>query len=241
MHRIDELQELFEVKDSAAWSATLMRLAQQLGYQHSLFGIVANRSVPLESAFLVSNYPDQWRSHYDQQRLHAVDPTVSHCLSSALPMVWESSTFDQAGRNEFYEQASSFGLRSGITLPIHGLQGEFGVMSFVAPDKQHAATGNQAAALAALTLLRDYAVESSRGFANTAQGKSSHCVKLTDKELECLKWVAAGKSSWEVSRILGRSEATINFHMANIMRKFDVQTRQQAVVKAIKQGLVNPF
>ena len=48
----------------------------------------------------------------------------------------------------------------------------------------------------------------------------------------------AGKSSWEISRILNRSEATINFHIANIKQKFEVGSRQQAIIKAIRLGLL---
>jgi len=238
MVRLQNLLELFNAQSATEWRTTLLDIGQELGFEHALFGIVPNRATPLESAFLVSNYPEQWRATYDAQRLHAVDPTVGHCLSSAMPVIWEPTTFHGNDQNEFYEQACSYGLRSGITLPIHGSQGEFGLMSFVASGRHHAANGDALEALSSLSLLRDYAVESSRKFAQT--GHKQQGVQLTGKELECLQWVAAGKSSWEVSRILGRSEATINFHMANIMRKFDVQTRQQAVVKAIKQGVVVP-
>ena len=40
--------------------------------------------------------------------------------------------------------------------------------------------------------------------------------------------------------ILGCSEATVNFHISNIRFKFKVNTRQQAIVKAISLGLINP-
>jgi LuxR family quorum-sensing transcriptional regulator LasR len=49
-----------------------------------------------------------------------------------------------------------------------------------------------------------------------------------------------GKSSWEISKITGCSEATVNFHMGNIRQKFNVNTRQQAVVRAISLGLITP-
>ncbi|MBY0239745.1 MAG: LuxR family transcriptional regulator [Burkholderiaceae bacterium] len=238
MVSLHNLLELFNAQNVDEWRTTLIHLGQQLGYEHSLFGIVGNRAIPLESAFLVSNYSDQWRTTYDKHRMHTVDPTVSHCLSSAMPIIWEPATFNGNDQNEFYEQARGYGLRSGITLPIHGSQGEFGVMSFVSSTADHALNRNSIEAQASLSLLRDYALESSRKFLQAQQSRQA--VKLTEREQECLKWVATGKSSWEVSRILGRSEATINFHMANIMRKFDVQTRQLAVVKAIKQGLVAP-
>ena len=63
---------------------------------------------------------------------------------------------------------------------------------------------------------------------------------LTKRELEVIKWVMAGKSSWEISRITDCAEATINFHIANIRQKFNVNTRQQALVKAIALGIITP-
>jgi hypothetical protein len=42
---------------------------------------------------------------------------------------------------------------------------------------------------------------------------------LTQRERECLTWVAAGKSSWEISRIMAISERTVNFHIGNTKRK----------------------
>lgn len=62
--------------------------------------------------------------------------------------------------------------------------------------------------------------------------------RLTARELECLQWSAIGKSSWEISTILNISESAVNFHMANIRSKFDVTSRRQAVVQAIRFGLI---
>jgi LuxR family quorum-sensing transcriptional regulator LasR len=61
---------------------------------------------------------------------------------------------------------------------------------------------------------------------------------ISNRELECLKWCAEGKSSWEIGKILNCSEATVNFHFVNIRRKFSSNSRQQAVIKAIRLGLI---
>ncbi|WP_426168631.1 helix-turn-helix transcriptional regulator [Pseudoduganella sp. R-34] len=239
MLELDQLHTLMEAQSDTQWAQALAELAAQLGFEYSLFGVVPNKAQPLESAFLVSNYPSEWRAAYDKLQLHAVDPTVSHCLGSGLPIIWQPASFQGERQQQFYEQAASYGLRSGVTLPVHGRSGEFGMLSFVSDQQQRTAGAGQLDTLASLSLIRDYAQESARKF-TSAKGAPAPAVKLTARELECLKWVAAGKSSWEVSRILGRSEATVNFHLANIMRKFDVSTRQQAIVKSIAAGLVTP-
>jgi LuxR family quorum-sensing transcriptional regulator LasR len=238
--QLSELFNLFEVDTEAEWSAAVLKLASQLGFEHTLFGLVTDKALPLESAFLVSNYPEEWRSTYDNQNMHQVDPTVSHCLTSTLPIIWKPETFQGQSQSEFYEQACGYGLRSGISLPMHGTSKEFGVFSFVSNGNDHAANAANMGVMSTMSILRDYALESSRKFIDRSS-KQVVTIKLTTCQLECLKWVFAGKSSWEISRILNRSEATINFHIANIMKTFDVLTRQQAVIKAIKMGIITPI
>lgn len=64
-------------------------------------------------------------------------------------------------------------------------------------------------------------------------------IALTAREKEVLQWSAAGKSSWDISRIFNCSEAGVNYHFANIRRKFGVRSRGSAVVKALELGLIN--
>ena len=62
---------------------------------------------------------------------------------------------------------------------------------------------------------------------------------LTRRELETLRWSAAGKSYWEISVILGITERTVRFFMANARRKLNVVTNTQAVAEAFCTGLLS--
>lgn len=62
---------------------------------------------------------------------------------------------------------------------------------------------------------------------------------LTLRESEVLKWSGVGKTSWEMSCILGCSERTINFHITNAKRKLGSFSRGQAVGVALAQGLIS--
>jgi len=61
---------------------------------------------------------------------------------------------------------------------------------------------------------------------------------LTDRELCCLQWAAVGKTSWEMGKILGLSERTVNFHIHNACRKLGVHGRQAAITVALQAGLL---
>nr|WP_271519543.1 helix-turn-helix transcriptional regulator [Bradyrhizobium sp. CCBAU 53380] len=53
-----------------------------------------------------------------------------------------------------------------------------------------------------------------------------------------MRWVAEGKSSWEIGMILGVSENTLNFHVKNAMRKLGATSRIQAVAIAIRLNVL---
>lgn len=62
---------------------------------------------------------------------------------------------------------------------------------------------------------------------------------LTTRETECLRWTAEGKTAWEVGRILQISERTANWHLQAASRKLGCTNKIQAVVKAIRIGLLH--
>ena len=63
---------------------------------------------------------------------------------------------------------------------------------------------------------------------------------LTTRQLECLYWVMAGKSSTDIAAILGISRHTVDEHIAAACRRLGVRTRTQAVAEALRLGLLSP-
>jgi DNA-binding CsgD family transcriptional regulator len=61
---------------------------------------------------------------------------------------------------------------------------------------------------------------------------------LTERERDALALVAEGKTDWEISVILGISDATARFHVDNARRKLGAVTRAQAVAQLIARRLV---
>lgn len=56
---------------------------------------------------------------------------------------------------------------------------------------------------------------------------------LTPREKECMNWAAKGKTSWEISQILGITERTVNFHINNCIQKTNSTSRQQVISKLL--------
>ncbi|CAN0380829.1 unnamed protein product [Phaeothamnion confervicola] len=65
-----------------------------------------------------------------------------------------------------------------------------------------------------------------------------HPETLTDRETEVLVLLARGQSNKEISAQLKVGDQTVKTHVSNILAKLGVQSRTQAALHAIRQGLV---
>ncbi|CAD7041101.1 helix-turn-helix transcriptional regulator [Pseudorhizobium halotolerans] len=83
-------------------------------------------------------------------------------------------------------------------------------------------------------LLAAYAVSSS----DRREVRTERDFELTERELECLFWIAEGKTSDEIATILGISRNTINNYITSVMRKTGTKTRSEAIAYAVRHNLV---
>jgi LuxR family transcriptional activator of bioluminescence operon len=72
-----------------------------------------------------------------------------------------------------------------------------------------------------------------QGHAPVSQG-----APLSNRERECLALAAQGQTSKDIGVKLGISERTVHFHFDSIRSKLQAVNRQEAVAKAISQGVI---
>lgn len=61
---------------------------------------------------------------------------------------------------------------------------------------------------------------------------------LSDRELDVLKQIAAGLSNKQIGDTLGISENTVKGHVNHVLAKLGVNDRTQALVVALKRGII---
>jgi two-component system, NarL family, response regulator len=64
-------------------------------------------------------------------------------------------------------------------------------------------------------------------------------LELSERELEVLRLMAQGMGNQEIATALSISESTIKSHVNRILSKLGVSDRTQAVIVAVKRGLVS--
>lgn len=79
-----------------------------------------------------------------------------------------------------------------------------------------------------------------REYADRRVDPSPVLERLTQRETEVLREVAAGRSNAEIAGLLYVGEGTVKTHVAALLRKLDVRDRTQAAVAAYELGLVRP-
>ncbi len=78
------------------------------------------------------------------------------------------------------------------------------------------------------------AINAIRSLRRRASTKS----KLTPRETEVLRWVANGKSAWEIGEILDITKRTVDEHVQTIVRKLGAVNRTHAVALALRDGII---
>lgn len=61
---------------------------------------------------------------------------------------------------------------------------------------------------------------------------------LTPRELQVLQLLAEGLPNRAIAQRLQISEHTVKFHVATILSKLEAHTRTEAVIRAIREGLI---
>ncbi|MER8747478.1 LuxR family transcriptional regulator [Mesorhizobium sp. M1004] len=184
---------------------------------------------------LMLSYPDEWQERYFEMGYDRIDPLIKKCRKRAGAFRW-SEVYNDASTTEderrVFDEAATFGLRSGISVPLHGPGGRFAIMSFAqASDREFENRTITYLQFAALHFHLRVAK-----FANSSGSEEAPDLSLREKE--CILWTARGKSSWEIGQILAISVNTVNFHIKNVMRKLDAASRTVAAIKAVNSGII---
>lgn len=211
-------------------------VARAAGFDQVLFGIELRRHALPPLQHITSAYRLDYQEVYRDKGFITRDPTVWHCQTNPAPLVWHEGMYTTPESHELMEVSRAYGLGHGISVSVHEST-EVASMLSLARDRPLDGPEEQRRALEVAAVLANCLHVASKRVL-VPRIEQAMRPRLTPREMECLKWIAEGKSNAVIGQILNISEAAVVFHVNNLFRKMNVSTRLQAAVAALAMGML---
>ena len=242
----DQLLEYLEhftvVTDGNRLAELIGRFTLGMGYDYYRFALILPMSTQRPKVVLFNQCPDSWVQAYTVNNMLACDPIIQLARRQTLPIYWnrldEKARFLQEGSMDVMGLAAEFGLRNGISFPLHGAAGENGILSFITAERASSDLLLESSPI--LSWMSNYIFEAAIRIVRKGLREGDPQEALTDRETECLFWASEGKTSNEIACILGITERTVNYHLNQVTRKTGSMNRYQAIAKGVSSGILIP-
>lgn len=187
----------------------------------------------LPSGF-VGTLSSEWAEIYLRRNYHYHDPIAQHSLKTLKPFDWHEASQRTRKGDQIMSLAEDFEMTEGYCFPV-ARNGYYSAAISVTgndikiPEKK----------IPELQLAMIYYHGRILSFQHQpviTHGRDD--LFLSRRETQCLVWVARGKTDWEISEILSIGETTVHGYIEGAKTKLSAVTRAQAVVEALKLGLI---
>jgi len=233
----DGYLSVLEARDRDEFLGHVVRFARQLGFETVSATTVIDHFLGESEFISVDNAPANFRQVYEDVGFGRQDPVMQHCKRQSVPIIWSRETYIGAGQADQWDEQARYGYRTGIAMALHLPEGRHFVLGVDRDQSLPRDRSELTRMVADLQLFAVHAQEAALRIMLPA-AQEPGAPNLTPREVESLRWTMDGKTAWEVGNILGISERTAVLHLNNAMHKMGCVNKHQAVLKALRMGLI---
>lgn len=210
-----------------------VHLTQDMGMEFIGLRVRIQLAAQSPRIYLYSNYPADWIECCQRDDFYKQDAAATQSHSSTMPVVWTDDLYREVP--QFRELACAHGLRHGWTQSVHDPQHNESQLSVCRPLGEVSISELYDKAGKVQWLCHTlHAIISEYHLA-----KLSAPLKMSEREIEVLKWSAAGKTAADVACILSLSQSTVNFHIRSVITKTNAANKAGAIAIAMMRGLID--
>lgn len=213
-------------------------ITADLGFQYFALAHHVDLALTGATAIRLHNYPTQWADYYEANGLGVNDPVhrASHKTSigfrwSRIPALVPLTSRDW----RMLDRGRAEGIGDGFTVPANVPGEAFGSCSFANDEDRPVEDAN----LPLAQLVGDFAFEAARRLWHVRDLPMLESPRLTDRQRDCVRWLARGKSDWEISEILDLSEETVTKHLKLARERYGVEKRTSLAIRALFDGTLS--
>lgn len=177
------------------------------------------------------NTPGAWAGSREALTMH---PLVRRAMTSPLPFAWDRSFFAAHHAERLWETQALHGLTAGLCTSYGPHDARACVVVTAQPGSAPPQGQELYNVFGPLLLIAGSYYTALQRFSPPV----AETVKLRPRELECLHWVLRSKTAWEISKILGISERTVNQHLARARQQLDTTNSSMAAARAVQLQLL---
>ena len=227
--------ELVNVQSDKELDQALKQVSRRLGFDHFALSLELRSGSCEAPGLLLHDYPDEWAKVYVGFDLAGQDPVRRACDKSFVGFAWGSLGELiplTRGDRQMLAVGRECGIGDGYTVPRHLPGLARGTCTFaVCPDRDLPHSRFSVA-----EMVGTLALSCALGL-GSAQSDESVPV-LSDRQRECLLWIARGKTSAETAMILGIATETVIQHLKMARERYQVHCKQSLIVSALFDGLI---
>jgi LuxR family transcriptional regulator, quorum-sensing system regulator CinR len=222
------------IEETSGMDDIIVHLRDLLGVDHLVYHSSKLGVSPSVEPYIQLTYPASWIKRYLERGYVDIDPVLREGFLRTLPFDWSELTIQSEEQGAMLMDALAHGVGpNGLSIPLRSKQGHRGLFSMSHSGRREEWTKFQEGHLSLLIELGNRLHR--RVIAGVFGEDQPH---LTQRELECLHWVSLGKDAGDIAEILDISPHTARDYLKSARFKLDSVTSAQAVVKAVKLGLL---
>lgn len=214
-----------------AWGAYLAA-GRAAGFEYGA-AFLADCDDDIGSRCYADALPKGWAAEYAARQCASLDPCVEPILESVTPFELRIAKWHgDFQRRPWHDLDRDAGIEHILFVPFR-MDGVVRAVALCGREiklDRHDRKALEIAGLQTILRLRTLGARPIHSSGNT----------LSERERECMHWVAMGKSDWQIGEILSLSEKTVNVYIERAKHKLQAVTRAQAIVFALRRGAINP-
>ncbi|MBP0615242.1 helix-turn-helix transcriptional regulator [Jiella mangrovi] len=230
---IDCIQHL---EDQQAIATELLRTAGAFGFTG--FGVcgIPKPGESIEPYLILPGCDPEWLARYLEKGYIHWDPVIGNVRRTDTPFTWDEACRGKLDPNaqRVMDEASEFGMRDGLMVPIHTLEGLSAFVTFTGERIELSERDR-----GALHMIAIYAHSRIKQLLVNHAEDLEASVPFSLRERECVLWCAAGKTNWEIGRITGLAEKTVEAYLRNASSKVGAINRAQLVAESLRQKRIH--
>jgi DNA-binding CsgD family transcriptional regulator len=235
------LRDFKDLADAAADDDTLRILiediARELGFEYMAVVHLASLIRRRPRLIRYENYPLGWDRRLIGRGHRIIDPILSIARRRSSPLRWPGDLNGlrlSAHQRAILTEADRLGIRQGVTIPANVPGEPEGSISFATARTR--TIGKERLLIAdAVGRLSFDAARRLAGFSPL----DNVVPDISDRERECIYWIAHGKTDQDIADILGIKLETVRTYVKKAFRRLGVITRAQLVYEAVRQNLID--